>query len=280
MSFKSALQERLKKLAIKGKDIQRLQRQIAYDRLLCRLFIDKDIQWILKGGHAVELRIHESRGTKDIDLALKDMKPFKKDGQINKEAIFDLLQEKASIDLDDFFVFTVGKPIMDLDAAPYGGARFPITASLAGKAFVKFHMDVGVGDIWLEPHDQIELLHDWLGFANIKTQTIPLISKEQHFAEKIHAYTIIRDSGFNSRVKDLVDLVLLINDKNINLITLKKAIAETFKRRNTHALPKTLLPPPNEWEKPFAFISSECGLTTNMQKAFSLLEEYYLKIFA
>ena len=28
---------------------------------------------------------------------------------------------------------------MDLDAAPYGGARYPVESRLDGRAFVKFH---------------------------------------------------------------------------------------------------------------------------------------------
>jgi hypothetical protein len=37
-----------------------------------------------------------------------------------------MLQEAASLDLGDWFAYTVGAPMMDLDAAPHGGARYPI----------------------------------------------------------------------------------------------------------------------------------------------------------
>jgi hypothetical protein len=40
---------------------------------------------------------------------------------------------------------------------------------------------------------------------------IPIISQEQQFAEKVHAYTLPRKTP-NSRVKDLVDILLLIEN--------------------------------------------------------------------
>jgi hypothetical protein len=61
-----------------------------------------------------------------------------------------------------------------------------------------------------------------LAFADIASLKIPVISVEQHFAEKIHAYTLPRVSGFNSRVKDLVDLVLLIQEGKIKKLALKE----------------------------------------------------------
>ncbi|MBP9680697.1 MAG: nucleotidyl transferase AbiEii/AbiGii toxin family protein [Bacteriovorax sp.] len=38
---------------------------------MARLFQDKNVPWVLKGGHALELRLQESRATKDIDLSIK-----------------------------------------------------------------------------------------------------------------------------------------------------------------------------------------------------------------
>jgi len=43
---------------------------------------------------------------------------------------------------------------MDLDAAaPYGGARHPVEAILGGHTFVKFHVDLGISDIIIEPFE-------------------------------------------------------------------------------------------------------------------------------
>lgn len=277
--FRIALLDRIKQIALEqGKSTQRLQRQVACDRLLCRLFSGPKAPWILKGGHALELRIQNSRATKDLDLALKDTKLFKaKSGKEQNEIILERLQEKAARDLKDFFEFIIGEPTLDIEAAPYGGGRFPVEAMIDGKTFIKFHLDIGVGDVWIEPHDEIKL-NDWLAFADISSLKIPVISIEQHFAEKIHAYTLPRVSGFNSRVKDLVDLVLLIQEEKIKKVALKNAIKETFLRRATHDIPKTLTAPPSEWDRPFKAMAEECGLNVSAKEAFEVLDVFRKRI--
>jgi hypothetical protein len=61
-ALRRALEDRLAALVEKeGGDIQRLRRQAAFDRLLCRLFPDKTSPWLLKGGYAMELRIRAAR---------------------------------------------------------------------------------------------------------------------------------------------------------------------------------------------------------------------------
>jgi len=60
-----------------GGDLQRMRRQAAFDRLLCRLFHEPDAPWLLKGGYAMELRIQAARTTRDVDLAIRHL-PSKK----------------------------------------------------------------------------------------------------------------------------------------------------------------------------------------------------------
>ena len=89
---------------------------------------------------------------------------------------------------------------MDLDAAPQGGARYPVTASLAGRVFTGFRLDVGIGDAVVPPTELIEG-RDWLGFAGIAPPQLMAISKEQQFAEKLHsssATEVLRKHGFKS----------------------------------------------------------------------------------
>ncbi len=70
----------------------------------------------------------------------------------------------ALVDLGDFFSFRIGEAMMDLDGAPYGGARYPVESIMGGRTFVKFHLDVGIGDVVLDPLEQAHM-RDWLGFA-------------------------------------------------------------------------------------------------------------------
>jgi hypothetical protein len=150
-AFRRALEDRLKDIAGREDvDLQRLRRQVAFDRLLARLFQTGQplaLPWVLKGGYAMELRIKSARTTKDIDLAMRSIlkSDDKKDGKKNF-AVLEKLQEAAAFGRDDFFVYRIGEPIADLDAAPYGGARFPVEARLDGRVFVGFHLDQAVLD--------------------------------------------------------------------------------------------------------------------------------------
>jgi hypothetical protein len=155
-AFRRALEDRLKDIAGKeGVDLQRLRRQVAFDRLLARLFQvgpPLALPWVLKGGYAMELRIKAARTTKDIDLTMGGVSNSDKENL----AMLEKLQEAAAFGGDDFFVYTIGEPISDLDAAPYGGARFPVEARVDGRVFVGFHLDVGIGDAVMEPLEVIE----------------------------------------------------------------------------------------------------------------------------
>ena len=167
IALRRALEDRLMAAVRReGGDIQRMRRQAAFDRLLCRLFHKPDAPWLLKGGYAMELRIRAARTTRDVDLAIRNL-PAKK---WDDAAIRSLLESAASIDLQDGFEFTIGAPTMDLDAAPYGGSRFPVEAQMAGRRFASFHLDVSAGDVLREPFEILEG-QDWLGFAGIATAT-------------------------------------------------------------------------------------------------------------
>jgi hypothetical protein len=133
------LEERLKQIVrTEGIELQRLRRQVAFDRFLVRMFEGADTQWVLKGGYAMELRFQIARATKDLDFTVRTISGF-------GDSVLGYLQEVGRRKLDDFFSFRVGSPMMDLDGAPYGGSRYPVDATMAGRTFVKFHMDVGIG---------------------------------------------------------------------------------------------------------------------------------------
>lgn len=133
-AFRRALEDRLKRTAKTEKlDLQRLMRGAAFDRLLARLFSRTDAPWVLKGGYALELRIKEARATRDLDLALREALGAGRGGSVN-DAIFAALESAAGRDLEDFFSFIVAPAMMELDGAPYGGARFPVDARIDGRS--------------------------------------------------------------------------------------------------------------------------------------------------
>jgi predicted nucleotidyltransferase component of viral defense system len=276
-AFRRALEDRLKNIEEKEKTgLPRLRRQVAFDRLLARLFFGHS-PWVLKGGYAMELRMVNSRATRDIDLTLKKKLAGSLGDAEQNNVILELLREKYDADLSDFFVFRIETASLDLTNAPYGGGRFPVIARMDGRTFAKFHLDVGLGDVVLEPLDVISG-RDWLAFAGISPPQLAALSKEQQFAEKLHAYTLKRER-LNSRVRDLVDMVLLIDSGGLSGAITLKAIERTFGRRKTHSVPETLSPPPENWRIPFGVLAEQCKLSSDIDLAFTKVEKFYRSLF-
>lgn len=278
-AFRMALEEQLKNIASKeGMDVQRLRKEVAFDRLLARLFINSDlISWALKGGYAMELWVKEARVTKDIDLVVNEH--LSKQKNLSQQSILSILREQASKDLKDFFQFRIEESTQDLEGPPYGGARFPIHAVMDGRIFSKFHVDIAMGDIVFEPLEKIKG-KNWLKFAGFQKTQLSVISKEQQIAEKIHAYTRPRERT-NSRVRDLVDMVLLIHHKpSLESRKVKKCIQTTFERYKTHSIPTKLELPPKDWEKSYQQMANEIGLSKNTtEAAFIIIANYWKKLF-
>lgn len=274
-AFRTALETRLNGLAKQqGIDVQRLRRQLSFDRFLARVFATNRPGWALKGGYALELRLPFPRATKDVDLSVTSSELVGLIGAEQSVALLEILREAATVKLPDFFSYEVGAELMELDA-PYGGYRFPVMATVAGRSFVRFHLDIGIGDASIEP---LEILHghDFLEFAGLPTISIPAISKEQHFAEKFHAYTLPREST-NSRVKDLIDMVVLL-DSELDSVLLRNAIVLTFERRKTHPIPNNIEAPPDSWVLPFANLAQECGFGGSCNDALGRITEHLRRI--
>ena len=256
-------------------DLQRLRRKVAFDRLLARFFVNGSNTWLLKGGYALEIRFAHARATKDIDLTI----PIQLYASSESEHLMIMLQEASHIELGDYFTFAFRPAIQELDGAPEGGFRFPVEAIMDGRPFVKFHIDIGIGDILVEPVEKI-IGEDWLEFADISPATIYAISKEQQFAEKLHAYTLPRTNRFNTRVKDLVDMLLLILEGSVSGIVVKENLSKVFHRRNTHSLPATLPLPPDGWDVKFDLLAKECGMSESLNQAMEIVDHFYRKAIA
>ena len=98
----------------------------------------------------------------------------------------------------------------------------------------------------------------------------------QPFAEKIHAYTFPWRDRPNTRVRDLVDLVLLIDTGLLEPAATVTALRLTFARRATHPLPAELPPPPEGWATPFAALAEEVALVERtVEAAFAYVAVFY-----
>jgi len=249
-AFRRALEDRLRARSLKsGVALVRLRKMVAFDRFLARLTLAQPDAWVLKGGLALQLRLGErARTTKDVDVLLVTL----------HQDVHQLLVSAASLDAGDWFQFEVTRPTGDL-AGHFGGLRFHTQGLLDGRLFERFHVDVGVGDPVVEPVERLAM-PALLGFADIRSTIVPCYPLTQQIAEKVHAYTRPHPSGESSRVKDLVDILLMAGLGGINGPLLLRATQVTFDARGTHPLPRYLPDPPSAWAVTFRKIASGIGL--------------------
>lgn len=277
-SFKTSLEARLKTVAAeRGLPINTLRLKLVMERLLARLFAKRNPPWLLKGGYAMELRYRpRARTTRDIDLTCAAEGDAEL--QVRIRAVREQLQTAAEVDMGDHLTFRIEEAQSELAGAPLGGARFPCEAFLAGKAYGRFHIDLGFGD---EPGDAPEALtgDDLLAFVGIPPAQVMAISKPQQFAEKIHAYTRPWADRVNMRTKDLVDLVLLIETAGVQTAAVAVAAHATFARRNTHPFPTDLPDPPAIWADEFAVLVKEAHLrASTLTAAIQTLRDFWRQV--
>ena len=276
IAFRRALEDRLKHIAHEQAiPLDRLRRRVTFDRFLSRLFDQSKPKqsWLLKGGYALEFRFHNiARTTKDIDFSIPHM------NDVNEDTVRVLLQSEAKKDMSDWFEFFIGLPMREFDQAVYGGWRYPVEARVAYRVFTKFHIDVGIGDAVISEAEW-KKGDDILRFAGIEPACAAMLPIEQHFAEKIHAYSYPRDKRPFSRIRDLVDLVLLIEQGLPDKTLVMSATKATFKQRKTHGIPQALEMSPEIMKDSYAQMAEDCGVTKKtMTEAFSFLQEYWAEL--
>lgn len=279
-AYRSALEA---KLMTRHKEdsspLARLRKSAAFDAFLARL-ARSNRGFVLKGGYALELRLKVSRSTKDLDLDLDFVtKMILRSSEENLEAQAEALWQILELSVrpgggsdDHHFSFTIGLPMRELSGAG-GGWRFPVRALLGGRKFEDFHVDVAAGDFVQEDNELINVQSRARPSGDEPLYQAELITVEQHFAEKLHAYTMPRDS-VNSRVKDLVDMVLLIK-AGLDERVVKSMLAAVFAHRKTHAVPVELDPPPTSWLGQYERLAKECVIELSIKEAFTCVSFYY-----
>lgn len=257
-AFRTALEQRLKNEAeVSGMALMRLRKRVAFERFLARLATSESSGWVLKGAFALELRLGlRTRTTKDIDLGRAD----------DEEAATEHLNAATGVDLGDFFDFEIRRtPALDA-ATGFHAVRYTVRADLAGRRFEQFPVDVALGEsspIQAEPLFAANSLE----FADVATLQLPVVPLEQHVAEKLHAYTgtFGPDGRESTRVKDLVDLVLIGELAEIDAKRLRHALATTFEQRARQPLPSAVPPPPSSWARPYAVLALEVGVAVDIE---------------
>jgi hypothetical protein len=134
--------------------------------------------------------------------------------------------------------------------------RVAVAVELAGRPFGAIKLDVSPRPHELDATDTV-LLPNSLDFAGIQTVEIEIIDVHRHAAEKFHA--MFRDFGEreNSRVRDLVDLMLLRESGLLSTTQLSRATTAVWAMRNATAPPSAFPDLPASWPERYERLAVE-----------------------
>jgi hypothetical protein len=200
-------------------NVNQLITQAYFDRFLCRVFFDGDeSDWVLKGGTGMLARVPNTRATLDIDLY--------RNGYPLEQAVEDL-KRLAAIDLGDYFrfVFVGQERMLTGENQPYAnGYRLSFDALLGARKIRTINVDLvaGVGvtapTITKVPEYRLDL-------PRLASNDYRIYGIADQVADKVCATMAVYATGPSSRVKDLVDLVVIARTHDINAGELAHAIA-------------------------------------------------------
>jgi hypothetical protein len=242
-ALRTALENRLLAQSTEtGTSLDRLRRRVMFERIIARIQGAEPGQWVLKGGMALEVRLRDdARLTKDVDLGLRDDVTSAPD-------LHERLIEILATDLDhDYFIFTVGPPerLRD-DSGGFPTWRAKVGAQLADKPFGRVQLDVSPRAHELHATDRLAIPNS-LAFAGIPAVEVEAVDIHRHAAEKFHG--MLRDFGEreNSRVRDLVDLTILLEHGLLVTERTAAAVRTVWLERNNTEPPDGLPPLPESW---------------------------------
>ncbi len=207
---------------------QRL-REIAYRRLLARLFTAQPERWVVKGGAALLLRLDPNRTSNDIDLA------YVADAGEHAVAL-EALTAAAGHDLGDFFTFEIarGRALTVDPAHPLERAlSVPVMTRVGRTTFAEFSVDLGLPradlDIeWVEPTPTLTAEP-----AVDVTPPVALLALPAQIADK--ACAIFERHGDeqtpSSRARDLADIAMIATQKPIDGTSLVQHLDREQARR-------------------------------------------------
>ena len=210
-------------------DFNQILVRFALERILYRLSQSAHAdRFLLKGALLFTLWYDmPHRPTRDADLL-----GF---GPSDLASIEQTFRDIAGVDVNDGMVFDPASVTAEeiRKEAGYAGARVRISGEIA-KARCKTQIDIGFGDaVTPGPIDATyPVLIDELPAPRLRTYPVYTV-----VAEKLHAIALLGMT--NSRLKDYLDLSVLLDRETLDAQTLADAIAATFIRRGM-AVPTSL----------------------------------------
>lgn len=265
-AFRNALNAKLTRLAATGRwQLPQLQRQISYDRLLMRLYLQNS-GWIVKGATALLARDLGVRATNDIDVFLR----------VALETAQAQLREAATRDIGDWFRFEIGA------SGPAGegsdALRLPVTAYIGPNVWQRFHVDLSGESLRMtgQPDDVPPLAP--IGMPTLEQHGYRAYPLVDHIADKITA-TFQRYGSTqrpSTRYKDLVDLVAIVTGAAVDADSQRAALRSEAHRRGIELPTRFDVPDRTLWEPGYRAEAGKSLLPTarTLDEAIALVSRF------
>ena len=231
--------DRAMKTAIKasGRNPGEAYRQMLRDRFLCRIFY-KSNQYVLKGGSGMLARVADARATRDVDLALLSNE--------SAENVVADLKALAETNLGDWCRFVLDRYDERLDENGCSRLLCLRFSSYIGEqekdpVLIDVSLDSCITDLPQRITPASRVVIDELVVSEYLVYPIA-----DQIAEKVCAITEEHGGLPSSRVKDLIDLVIIASHETVSGSKLHIALASEFFRRGIAMIDSFAIP--TQWE--------------------------------
>ncbi len=217
---------------------------------------------MLKGCSAVLARVADARTTQDVDL-LRQLDDL--------ESAYAELITAANRGVDDHLRFEAVQRVpggQGQDQPAVEGCRVIFDAYCGITKLNPVKVDLVVGPVMTSaPEEVAQSVFEIEGMSPIRMQLYPVVD---HVADKVCATQARYGSsgGRSSRVRDLVDLVVLARSQNIDGDSLSVALRSEWAMRELEG--SLIFDPPSDWENqypPMARRVQACGEYTTFESA-------------
>ncbi|MFV2145838.1 nucleotidyl transferase AbiEii/AbiGii toxin family protein [Isoptericola sp. G70] len=242
-----------------------LQREYVYGRLLARVFADQDDSWVLKGGTALLMRVEDARHSKDVDLLhrVRDLSAAEVD-----------LRRVLAQDLGDWmrFVVTGTFPLGGDQQPDVSGMQVNVECFCGAQKIQAFHIDLVVGSLMTADPD-VAAAPSVIAVPQIDPPRLRLYPVVDHVADKVCATEAVYPGGReSSRVRDLVDLLVIARTQQIDGSALDAAIAG---ERTHRGLPgRDAFTVPAAWSTTYAKVAANTPSPSGFDEAVVLAGDF------
>lgn len=203
----------------------------------------------------MEVRLKDqARLTKDLDLGLREI-------DVDAKGLRDrLIEALTRDDYEDRFVFAVGVPTqLSQDGGGHVTWRASVEARLAGRRFGAMKLDVSPRVHELHATDLVRLPNA-LEFAGVPATDVEIVAIHRHAAEKLHGMSKRFVDRDNTRVRDLVDVMLMVEAGLVIPDELSGVVQEVWMERDRVTPPPELPALPTSWAGRYARLATDNGV--------------------